>query len=184
MVGTGTGYPAGCRVGYSRVGVRVGFSPPEHYPYPRPGYRRVFCLFLLQKCANWALQFTQGIVNHGSDWIMGKDHLHRGKAAGQDAGAPSLPPNPTICASRRFRALFATATATSTTSFMCPRHRLTDGPPFEKEATSYLPPAFQRKAQKKMRSTMSRALLLRMTPRRFVSTSSLLFASASAEAVA
>jgi hypothetical protein len=48
VIGTGMGNPTGCRVGYSQVEVRVGFSPPRHYPHPKPRYRRVF-FFLYYK---------------------------------------------------------------------------------------------------------------------------------------
>ncbi len=62
VIGMGTGNLARCRVGYSRVGVRVGFFPPGHYPYPKPRYRQVFSFFSLQKCADQELQIIQGIM--------------------------------------------------------------------------------------------------------------------------
>jgi hypothetical protein len=62
VIGRGTGNPTGCRVGYCRVGVRVGFSPPGLYPYPKPGCRRVLVFFLQQMRADQELQLIQGIM--------------------------------------------------------------------------------------------------------------------------
>jgi len=87
-------------------------------------------------------------------WITGKDH--HGKVAGRDAGAQFSVTRRQLVRRASFRASFATAT--STTSFVHPRHQLTDGPPFEEEATSYSPPAFQRKAHKKICDPQCRAL--------------------------
>jgi hypothetical protein len=40
-IGKGTGYPAPGQVGYTWVRVRVTFFLPQHYPYPKQGYRWV-----------------------------------------------------------------------------------------------------------------------------------------------
>jgi len=49
VIGAGTGNLARCQVGYFQVGVRVGFFPPGHYPYPKPRYRQVFSFFFHYK---------------------------------------------------------------------------------------------------------------------------------------
>ena len=79
------------------------------------------------------------------------DHAGR-----RPAGTPGLRLRRQLVRRASCRASFATAT--STVNFVRLRHQLTDGPPFEKEATSYLPPTFQRKAHKKICDPQCRAL--------------------------